>query len=39
MIRVYYHLEPGGKKYLDKIYSEYKSMVETINDFMEGNYE
>lgn len=35
MTRVYYHLEPSGKKYLDKIYSEYKNMVDTINSFME----
>lgn len=35
MTRVYYHLEPEGKKYLNSIYHEYKSMVETINDFME----
>ncbi len=39
MTRVYYHLEPLGKEYLDKIYSEYKDMVHTINQFMEGNHE
>lgn len=39
MTRVYYHLEPEGKKYLDKIYHEYKTMVETIANIMEGSYE
>ncbi len=39
MTRVYYHLEPLGKEYLDKIYSEYKDMVHTINQFMERNHE
>jgi PadR family transcriptional regulator PadR len=35
MTRVYYHLEPSGKEYLDWIYSEYKDMINTINNFME----
>lgn len=39
MTRVYYHLEPLGKEYLDKIYNEYKDIVNTINQFMEGNHE
>ncbi|KXU44352.1 PadR family transcriptional regulator [Longibaculum muris] len=39
MTRVYYHLEPSGKEYLDKIYSEYKDMVNVISDLMEGEYE
>ncbi|MEE0967022.1 MAG: PadR family transcriptional regulator [Bacilli bacterium] len=39
MTRVYYHLEPSGKEYLDNIYSEYKDIVNTINEFMEGSYE
>ncbi len=39
MKRVYYHLEPSGKEYLDKIYSEYKDMVNVISDLMEGEYE
>ena len=39
MTRVYYHLESSGKEYLDKIYTEYKDMVDTINDFMEGAHE
>lgn len=39
MTRVYYHLEKSGKEYLDKIYQEYKDMVHTINELMEGNYE
>ena len=39
MTRVYYHLESSGKKYLDNIYMEYKDMIDTINDFMEGKYE
>lgn len=39
MTRVYYHLEPSGKEYLDKIYSEYKEMINVINDLMEGNHE
>lgn len=39
MTRVYYHLEPSGKEYLDKIYSEYKDMVDVISDLMEGEYE
>ena len=39
MKRVYYHLEPSGKEYLDKIYSEYKDMVNVISDLMEGDYE
>lgn len=39
MTRVYYHLEPSGKEYLDKIYNEYKEMVKVINDLMEGRHE
>ena len=39
MTRVYYHLEPSGKEYLNKIYTEYKDMIETINEFMEEKYE
>lgn len=39
MTRVYYHLEPLGKKYLNNIYNEYKDMVDTINQFMEGKHE
>lgn len=39
MTRVYYHLESSGKEYLDKIYLEYKAMIDTINDFMEEKYE
>ena len=39
MTRVYYHLKPSGKEYLNKIYTEYKDMIETINEFMEEKYE
>ena len=39
MTRVYYHLEESGKAYLDKIYQEYKDMVQVIDDLMEENYE
>lgn len=39
MTRVYYHLEPSGKEYLNQIYDEYKDMVFTINSFMEENHE
>ena len=39
MTRVYYHLEPLGKKYLNKNYNEYEDMVDTINQFMEVKHE
>lgn len=39
MTRVYYHLEPSGKEYLDKIYKEYKDMINVINNLMEGKDE
>lgn len=39
MTRVYYHLEPSGRDYLNKIYDEYKSMISIINDFMEEKHE
>lgn len=39
MTRVYYHLEPSGRDYLNKIYNEYKNMVSVINDFMEEKHE
>lgn len=39
MTRVYYHLEPSGKEYLDRIYKEYKDMTSTIQSFMEDEYE
>lgn len=39
MTRVYYHLEPSGKEYLDKIYNEYKDMINVINDLMEKKHE
>lgn len=39
MTRVYYHLEPKGKEYLNQIYLDYKDIVNTINNFMEDKYE
>ena len=39
MTRVYYRLEPSGKEYLDKIYSEYNEMINIINYLTEGKDE
>ena len=32
--RVYYHLEPAGKEYLDKIIVEFDELVDCINSFI-----
>ena len=32
--RVYYHLEPKGREYLDKITNEYETLVREINNIV-----
>ena len=39
MTRIYYHLEPSGKKHLNKIYIEFQEMVNVINALMGEEYE
>ncbi|WP_270641000.1 PadR family transcriptional regulator [Longibaculum muris] len=39
LTRVYYHIEPRGKKYLDELYKEYQETIKNIDAIMiwEGN--
>lgn len=39
MTRIYYHLEPSGKAYLEGIYKEYKEMTSIIDTFMEEEHD
>ncbi len=39
MTRIYYHLEPSGKEYLEGIYKEYKEMTSIIDTFMEEKHD
>ncbi len=39
MTRIYYHLEPSGKEYLEGIYKEYKEMTSIIDTFMEEEHD
>lgn len=39
MSRIYYHLEPQGKEYLDKLYQEYLEIIGIINELMEKENE
>ena len=39
MTRIYYHLEPSGKEYLEGIYKEYKEMTSIIDKFMEEEHD
>ncbi|WP_050638235.1 PadR family transcriptional regulator [Candidatus Stoquefichus sp. SB1] len=41
LTRVYYHIEPEGKKYLQDLYEEYLQTIDNINSIMlwEGKYD
>lgn len=34
LTRVYYHIEPEGKKYLHELYNEYLQTIDNINSIM-----
>ncbi len=41
LTRVYYHIEPEGKKYLQDLYKDYLQTIDNINSIMlwEGKYD
>lgn len=41
LTRVYYHIEPEGKKYLQDLYEDYLQTIDNINNIMlwEGKYD
>ena len=40
LTRIYYHIEPEGRKYLQELHEEYLETVDSINNIMlwEGKY-